>query len=159
MFAVPMTFACRLFLIGLAFFACPAVLKGQAPCGNVADFTVLDDGGCADLPVSFDVAAPDAGLNYLWEFGDGTSSTEFQPEHLFQNAVGAGTVSFTVSLTVSGGPTGPGGTAGCTSSQTVSVLALPHPGLPALSAICLGQDGFPDFDLPASTFSGAGVTQ
>ena len=159
MFAVPMTFPCRLFLFGLAFLACPALLKGQAPCGNVADFTVLDDGGCADLPVSFDVAAPDAGLDYLWEFGDGTSSTEFQPEHVFQNALGEGTVSFTVSLTVSGGPTGPGGTAGCTSSQTVSVLALPDPGLPALSAICLGQDGFPDFDLPASTFSGAGVTQ
>ena len=142
----------------LAFFL-PFGVQGQTPCGTVAEFTVIGAGQCADLPVSFDVNAPDAAWTYAWTFGDGTGSTEFQPEHVFQNAVGDGTVSFTVSLTVSGGATGPGGVAGCTSSQTVSVLALPDPGLPALSAICLGQDGFPDFDLPASTFSGAGVTQ
>ena len=85
----------------------PLLCSAQGPCGNVADFTVLDAGGCADLPVSFDVAEPDPGLTYSWDFGDGTVSSEFQPEHVFQNAVGDGTVSFTVSLTVSGGPTGP----------------------------------------------------
>ena len=31
------------------------------------------------------------------------------------------------------------------------------PALPSLSAICLGQDDFPDFNLPPSTFSGAGI--
>ena len=113
----------------LAFFL-PFWVLGQTPCGTLAEFTVIGAGQCADLPVSFDVNAPDPGWTYSWTFGDGTGSTEFQPEHVFQNAVGDGTVSFTVSLTVTGGPTGPGGAAGCTSSQTVDVLALPDPGLP-----------------------------
>lgn len=133
------------------------VALGQLPCGTVADFTVLEAGQCADLPVSFDVTAPDANLIYTWDFGDGTTSGEFQPEHVFQGGLGSGSINFTVSLTVSGGPLGPGGASGCTSVQTVTVLASPDPGLPDLSAICLGQDGFPDFDLPAETFLGAGV--
>ncbi len=132
-------------------------VQGQSPCGAVADFTVLEAGQCADLPVSFDVTAPDAGLTYTWDFGDGVTSSEFQPEHVFQGAVGVGFIDFTVTLTVQGGAGGPGGAAGCTSAQTVTVLALPDPGLPDLSAICLGQDGFPAFALPATTFSGAGV--
>ena len=112
-------------------------VQGQSPCGTVADFTVLGADQCADLPVSFDVTAPDAGLTYTWDFGDGVTSSEFQPEHVFQGAVGVGSIDFAVTLTVQGGAGGPGGAAGCTSAQTVTVLALPDPGLPDLSAICL----------------------
>ena len=138
-------------------FIAPLVPQAQLPCGSVADFTAIGAGFCADLPVSFDVNAPDPGYTYTWDFGDGTTSSDFQPVHVFEDATGEGALDFQVSLTVNGGPTGPGGAAGCTTTQTVSVLALPDPGLPTLSAICLGQDGFPGFDLPASTFAGADV--
>ena len=130
---------------------------GQLPCGTVADFSVLGAGQCADEAVSFDVAAPDPSLTYAWDFGDGESVLAIQPEHVFQNAIGPGSLDFQVTLTVSDGVFGPGGVAGCTTIQTVTVLGLPDPGLPDLSAICLGQDNFPEFSLPASTFDGAGV--
>ncbi len=132
---------------------------GQVPCGNSADFTVLGEGQCADLPVSFDVSSPNPDWTYTWDFGDGLISTEFQPEHVFQESTGEGSLDFSVTLTVQGGAAGPGGVAGCSTSQTVTVLALPDPGLPELSAICLGQEDFPDFNLPSSTFSGAGVLE
>lgn len=141
----------------LCFAAQTGSLWGQAPCGNTADFVVLGAGQCADGAVSFDVASPDVSLTYAWDFGDGDSSLAIQPEHIFQNAIGSGSLEFEVTLTVSGGPLGPGGMAGCTTTQTVVVLALPDPGLPDLSAICLGQENFPAFNLPASTFDGAGV--
>lgn len=132
---------------------------GQTPCGNVADFEVLGAGQCADLPVSFDVAAPDVNLTYAWDFGDGTGAGSFQPDHVFTGAFGSATVSFDVTLTVTGGASGPGGLAGCSTTQTVSMLGLPDPGLPDLSAICLGQDDFPAFTLPASTFAGVGAIE
>lgn len=134
-----------------------AALQAQSPCGTVAEFTVLGAGQCADLPVSFDVDNPDPSLTYTWDFGDGTMDDAFQPDHIFAGAVGQGSLTFDVTLTVDGGPAGPGGAAGCTSTQSVTVLALPDPGLPALSAICLGQEDFPAYSLPDEAFTGPGV--
>ena len=157
-FALPMLRVRAHFLcLTLFAFAVLQEISGQEPCGSVADFLVVNSGGCADAPVSFDVTGPNPDWTYAWDFGDGVVSDEFQPSHVFQNALGEGTLEFEVSLTVFAGASGPGGLAGCTTAQTVSVLALPDPGLSDLSAICLGQDGFPGFDLPASTFAAPGV--
>ena len=57
----------------------------QAPCGGAADFSVLNAGGCATEAVSFDVSNPNPGWTYLWDFGDGTTDSTFQPDHVFEN--------------------------------------------------------------------------
>lgn len=149
--------ACRSVLFLGAILVSFGRVWAQAPCGGTADFLVLNAGGCATEAVSFDVSNPNPGWTYLWDFGDGTTDSTFQPDHVFDNALGEGLLTFDVILTVLAGPGGPGGANGCSTTQSVSVLALPDPALPSLSAICLGQDDFPDFNLPPSTFSGAGI--
>ena len=152
-----MSSACRSVLFLGAILVSFGRVWARAPCGGTADFSVLNAGGCATEAVSFDVSNPNPGWTYLWDFGDGTTDSTFQPDHVFENALGEGVLTFDVTLTVLAGPGGPGGANGCSTTQSVSVLALPDPALPSLSAICLGQDDFPDFNLPASTFSGAGI--
>ena len=76
-----------------------AGLHAQLPCGDVADFSVIGAGQCADLPVSFDVDLPNPDWSYSWDFGDGATSGEFQPEHAFVDAIGEGTLTFDVTLT------------------------------------------------------------
>ena len=52
------------------------------PPQPVADFEVDIDTGCVPLPVSFTNNSL-YGNAYLWEFDDGTSSTDFEPTHTF----------------------------------------------------------------------------
>ncbi|HKK74691.1 MAG TPA: PKD domain-containing protein, partial [Saprospiraceae bacterium] len=52
--------------------------------------------------VSFTPADNTQGLTYLWDFGDGTTSTESSPDHVFATAIGNGKQSFNVTLTVNG---------------------------------------------------------
>jgi hypothetical protein len=74
--------------------------------GNPAPVAVLEADqfyGPSPLNVQFDGtgSSDDSGpiAGYRWDFGDGTTSTEAQPEHVFQ-ATGNQPQSFTVSLTV-----------------------------------------------------------
>lgn len=74
--------------------------------------------GEAPLAVTFDNQTTGSQTSYLWEFGDGTSSTERSPTHAFE-APGQ----YDVTLTVSG----PGGTSSQTVSSFVSVVSPLRP--------------------------------
>jgi len=72
--------------------------------GFTADITL----GCPGLAVQFTNTSAD-GVSYLWDFGDGTTSNEFQPKHVF-----AGTQEYyTVSLTATN-------SLGCTATTTMN---------------------------------------
>lgn len=66
----------------------------------VADFTASPTSGVAPLTVQFTNLSKGEITSYLWDFGDGSTSSEREPRHTYQNAG-----SYTVSLTVRG----PGG--------------------------------------------------
>lgn len=52
---------------------------------------------CAPFPAQFnDLSTSETGLSYLWDFGDGTTSTEQNPNHVFSNSG-----NYSVSLTIS----------------------------------------------------------
>ena len=76
--------------------------------GGTADFTtdrtaVRGGGGGAPLTVRFtDASAVPGAAGYLWDFGDGATSTLRNPAHTY--AAGG---TYTVTLTVTGGPDGP----------------------------------------------------
>jgi PKD repeat protein len=70
----------------------------QAP--PVANFTATPRSGTKPLVVQFSGLSTGSITSRLWNFGDGTTSTQKNPVHTYQNAG-----SYTVSLTV----TGPGG--------------------------------------------------
>ena len=81
----------------------------------VASFTSSTTSGPYDLPVTFTSTSTGPITDYLWDFGDGATSTEASPTHTY-TAEG----SYTVSLTV----TGPGG-----SDQSVcqGCISVEHP--------------------------------
>jgi PKD repeat protein len=60
----------------------------------LAAFTADITLGCPGLPVQFRNTTTD-GVAYLWDFGDGTTSTEFEPKHTFTGAQEYYTVSLT----------------------------------------------------------------
>lgn len=108
----------------------------QAP---VADFTIGNP-RCANAPVQFtDASTSDAAavgvapLKYLWNFGNGTNSSDKNPTSIFPT----GGISYTVQLTVSYE-----GVAGCTSSKSIP-LTVTSTTLPVIVAspanICPGQ--------------------
>lgn len=70
----------------------------------VSTFSFIDNGGGA---FNFSAASTSAN-NWLWDFGDNTTSTQPNPIHTYSNAG-----NYTVSLTINNGA--------CTSTQTVSV--------------------------------------
>ncbi|WP_163407529.1 PKD domain-containing protein [Flavobacterium ajazii] len=64
------------------------------------DFTFTNDGACSGTPVTFSaIVNGSAPFSYKWEFGDGKTSTDINPSHVF-TAVGCGTQNFSVKLTV-----------------------------------------------------------
>ncbi|OUL62347.1 PKD domain-containing protein [Flavobacterium sp. AJR] len=64
------------------------------------DFNFTNDGTCSGTPVTFNpVVSGNTPFTYKWDFGDGSTSTNSNPSHLF-NAVGCGFQNFSVSLTV-----------------------------------------------------------
>lgn len=70
----------------------------------VADFSFSPDNACAGTPVSFtNLSQGDHTLTFFWEFGDGQTSEEENPVHIFHTPTGNGSQIFTVSLTVSQG--------------------------------------------------------
>lgn len=63
------------------------------------DFT-FDNNTCSGQIVSFtSTVTGDAPFEYMWDFGDGGTSTQANPNHVF-NTLGCGTQNFTVNLTV-----------------------------------------------------------
>ena len=77
-----------------------------------ADFHGAPVKGSGPLPVTFSDSSTGAISNWLWTFGDGTSSTKQHPNHTY-NSPGQ----YSVGLTVSG----PGGTNSFTRNQFISV--------------------------------------
>jgi PKD repeat protein len=64
--------------------------------GVVADFTVSNGAGAAPLSVKFTDASSGNPTKYAWTFGDGATSSEKNPTHVYSK-----TGTYTVSLTVS----------------------------------------------------------
>lgn len=94
----------------------------QVYSSPVADF--LADNVCEDVQAEFtDLSIPDPGdpiTNWSWDFGDGNTSFDQNPEHVFQN-----TGTYDVSLNVS--------SANCSGSITQSIDVEPAP-VPDISA-------------------------
>ena len=61
------------------------------------DFTFTNNNQCSGTSVQFNTTS--TGVTYTWNFGDGNSSTERNPTHVF-NSLGCGTKNFNVSLTI-----------------------------------------------------------
>ena len=95
-----------------------AALGGQAAVGPavapVADFTLVPAGGPAPLSVAFSDASTGAPTAWQWDFGDGATSSQQNPGHVY---AAAGT--YDVALTV----TGAGGTDALTQAAAVVVTA------------------------------------
>ncbi|MGM0947017.1 MAG: PKD domain-containing protein [Bacteroidota bacterium] len=75
-------------------------LSGSSTNDPVADFTFTPNNECADQSVQFTNQSTGTGLTYLWDFGDGNTSTQENPTHTFSSAIGGGTRDFEVKLTV-----------------------------------------------------------
>ncbi|RYY11167.1 MAG: PKD domain-containing protein, partial [Chitinophagaceae bacterium] len=73
-------------------------LGGEQKTAPVANFSAADTVGCLTLSAKFSdrsTAGSEAITNWLWDFGDGTTSTEQHPTHVFKKSG-----SYTVSLKV-----------------------------------------------------------
>lgn len=88
----------------------------------VANFTYSPNSPCSGANVTFTNISTGA-TSYLWEFGDGTTSTDPNPTHLFTATPGNGTQQFFVTLTArTGGQRN-------SASQAITVLQPPDPSL------------------------------
>ncbi|MEV8513211.1 LamG-like jellyroll fold domain-containing protein [Dactylosporangium sp. NPDC051484] len=96
--------------------------------GPSAHATATPQYGYSPLQVAFSSAGSvDAGggtLSYLWDFGDGTTSTAANPTHTY---TAAGVQTFTAKLTVTGA-------GGLTSTATTTVTVGSSPPVPTISA-------------------------
>jgi len=68
----------------------------------IPSFTMSDSGGCGNVTIQFDCTVPNA-TTWLWDFGDGTTSTIDNPLHTY-NTVGS--YSITLTVTTSSGCNG-----------------------------------------------------
>ncbi len=62
-----------------------------------ADFTISAVSACADEPIFFEIINHSEFDDVLWDFGDGTTSSEVNPFHYFEQS-GLNTISLTISL-------------------------------------------------------------
>ncbi|MEY3397598.1 MAG: hypothetical protein RL220_192, partial [Bacteroidota bacterium] len=80
-----------------------------------ANFTASPLNQCASTPVTFtNTTTGCTGCQYTWDFDDGSTSTLTNPVHTFSTAIGNGTETFTVTLTVEAAN-------GCTDVQTMNI--------------------------------------
>ena len=85
-----------LLLVGLLTLICVAViLPGCARFGGIIDFTASPTSGKRPLSVQFTPAVEGSARRWIWNFGDGQTSTERSPQHTYTDA-GAHTVILTV---------------------------------------------------------------
>ncbi|MBN2484706.1 MAG: PKD domain-containing protein [Bacteroidales bacterium] len=90
-------------------------LVSDAP---VAGFNILTEPGCSPLAVNFENTSSGA-VSYRWDFGDGTTTTYPDPQHLFINSTPE--IKYReVSLTVTS-------RLGCTDKATNFVMVWPNP--------------------------------
>ncbi len=98
-------------------------------------FTVNGSGQCSGNDVNFEsVVNGEGSFSYAWDFGDGTTSAETNPSHIYE-ALGCGTSVFNVILTVTDDN-------GCNSSFSAPVDVLDKPDLDFVEV----NGGFPPFD-------------
>ncbi len=92
---------------------------GQPP---TVDFTFSNE-NCAGENITFTPINLPAGADYSfnWEFGDNTTSTDSVAHHIFMTAIGNGTQTFTVKLTVTDNLTS------CTNSTQKTIALFQHP--------------------------------
>ncbi|MDS1032065.1 PKD domain-containing protein [Porphyromonadaceae sp. NP-X] len=92
---------------------------GQPP---TVDFTFSNE-NCAGENITFTPINLPAGADYSfnWEFGDNTTSTDSVAHHIFMTAIGNGTQTFTVKLTVTDNLTA------CTNSKEKTITLSQHP--------------------------------
>ena len=93
---------------------------------------MVQDGICGSEGIEFDLT-PQPGASYSWNFGDGTTSTQSQPTHIYA-LDGGGTQNVTVTLTVTTDEDD--GACAASSSQTISILQNPNPGINDLAPLC-----------------------
>jgi gliding motility-associated-like protein len=80
-------------------FGCKDSTTRKVTIANVkADFTVDKNDICAGTAITFNNLSTGNNLQYLWDFGDGTTSTDSMPVHAF-----SGERSYTIKLKVSDG--------------------------------------------------------
>lgn len=60
------------------------ILSDYVQVGAYAEFTSSVQGGCEDLTVSFTDNSPDPATEIEWDFGDGNTSTEANPNHTYE---------------------------------------------------------------------------
>lgn len=102
--------------------------------GSVVNFGIDSTWGCETLSVQFEdlTEPPGTVASYLWDFGDGNTSTAANPLHVYQNA---GTYDVSLTITDIGG---------CTNSITlpdaVDYIPYPDPGFNVNTTIgCIGD--------------------
>jgi len=66
----------------------------------VADFSMSDTTGCGDTQISFRDASTPSGLSLRWDFGDGDTSVQTNPSHVFGNSSNTQDSIYTVRLIV-----------------------------------------------------------
>lgn len=81
------------------------------------DFAVLDSTICVGESISFDNLSGSSTGTWLWNFGDGSSSTEFEPTHTYTTA---GTYDVSLSGDFGGGCTG-----GIVHNNIITVVSAP----------------------------------
>lgn len=103
-----------------------------------SDFSFSTNNACSNENIQF-TAAGNSTLSYLWDFGDGTTSTIANPTHQFE-ALGCGTSTFNVTLTTTDA-------GGLSSSTTKPINVLEKP------ALSFSDLDFNNFDNCGSGFS------
>jgi hypothetical protein len=96
------------------------VVVTEATVPATPDFTYSPNTfECSGTPVQFRVSAPDPGLTYTWEFGDGETATGTEVSHAFYSKELTGQ-DFIVKLTASN-------TAGCSGSRSKVITVQAGP--------------------------------
>jgi PKD repeat protein len=86
----------------------------------VADFSMSDTTGCGDTQVSLRNASTPGGLSFQWNFGDGDTSIQTNPNHVFGNSSNTQDSSYVVRLIVTAG-------SGCSDTMVKSFTAFGEP--------------------------------
>ncbi|MBL7914833.1 MAG: PKD domain-containing protein [Bacteroidia bacterium] len=94
---------------------CLVSLSTSVTVGHVSPLAVSDADACQGDTLNFTLNPPSAFVSASWNFGDGNTSTAFQPSHIY-NTSG----SFTVTATLTD-------TAGCVNNYTLSPVLISNP--------------------------------